>query len=1432
MFQKIIALSVRNPLIIGLFMIAWIAAGVWSIRQVPIDAVPDITNNQVQVVTISPSLSAEEVEQFITYPLEIATTNIPGVQEVRSVSKYGLSVLTVVFDEGVPVLDARQYVSEQISIAEGEIPEGFGTPELMPITTGLGEIYQYTLEVEPAYRDRFDVLELRTIQDWIVKRQLSGIEGIIEVSSFGGKLKQYQVNLIPDRMRALNISLEDISQALRENNENTGGSYIESGPNAFYLRAEGVVKDLNDLRQIPVGVRNSVPILLEHVATMEIGYAPRFGAMTKNGLGEAVGGITLMLKDANSSTTIGRVQERIERIQSSLPQGVSIKPYLDRSDLVGRTTRTVMKNLIEGGLIVILVLVIMLGNLRAGIVVASVIPLAMLFALTLMNIFGVSANLMSLGAIDFGIVIDGAVIIAEHTLAALTAGYAGHQLTREKLGSLVEQSTSEIYRSAAFGVLIILVVFLPIISLQGVEGKMFRPMAQVVSFAILGALILSVTYVPTALSLGLSTAVKRETGFSHRLIEGLKSFYAPSLQWAMKRPRWILGIAAVMLFGSIALFGRLGSEFIPTLEEGDLAMQMQLPSGSSLEQSIETSTRAEGILIKNFPEVEQIVSKIGTAEVPTDPMSIEQADIMIILKPKSEWVSANSREELIEKMKSVLAGLPGASFEFTQPIQLRFNELISGAKSDIAVKIFGPDNAVLAEKAKQAAEFMSSVNGASDIKVEQTDGLSQIHIDYRRDQMARYGVSVQQLNDIIRTAYAGQKVGVIFETERKFDLVIRLPEAERHDVRLDQLYVRTVSGNLIPVSEVAELSYQLGPAQVSREDSKRRIVVGANVRGRDIESVVLDMQEALKELDLPAGYFIDYGGDFEQLQRARKRLMIAVPVALFMILVLLYLAFGSTRYAIIIFSAVPLSAIGGILALYLRDMPFSISAGIGFIALFGVAVLNGIVLIAHFNQLKKDPTISMKEVVIRGGIDRMRPVLMTASVAALGFLPMALSTGAGAEVQKPLATVVIGGLVSATLLTLVVLPIIYYLAHNRSRIKARSSAATAMVVLMCLVAHRPARAQESLTLDSAISYAMKNDLYLKEADATLEQVRNERGAVWNMSPMQVNYQFGQIDGPDQDYNFSVSQNLGSPLEILYKAKWQAARTESAESRHMETKAFVTLEIEHLYEQWRYRYALYELHQDQRQLWAETLEWAKKQRDEGAMSEADYLLFRAKWIDARKVEQKAEQDFLVASNELQLRTGVSEPPSIPHHEVWSPIVGNVVDTTGSPLVMEPYRLDMESARARLNMEKSTYFPQVNVGYFNQQLGGIPGFQGWSVGLQVPIWYLPQQSQLRNARVEETISEARYNYALRQWKLNRDRLVREIEFWSSLCIVDGPQLLAEAEKLELIAEALKAEGAVDPYRFQQSLSAAQDLKVQYLESIYEYNKRIYSLEYLTR
>lgn len=1057
MFQKLITYSIRHKLVIGVLSIALAIWGVWSLMHLPFDSTPDITDNQVQVITQAPSLGAQEVEQYVTTPVEMALANIPRIQERRSISRSGLSVITLVFDDAADIYWARSQVSQVVEQLEKELPKNTET-EMGPIATGLGEIYHYTIRAKEGYEHQYSLTQLRTMQDWIVRKQLSGTPGVAEVSGWGGYVKQYEVAINTDQLNASGVSVSEVFDALQRNNANTGGSYIEENSNQYYIRGIGVVKSLEDVANITVKTVDGTPVKVGDVAKVQLGHATRFGAVTRNGEGEVVAGIAIMLKGENFQEVSKNVKERINQIQKSLPEGVVIEPFIDRTNLVDRVEGTIARNLIEGGLIVIFVLVIFLGNWRAGLVVASVIPLSMLFAFGMMKTFGIDGNLMSLGAIDFGMIVDSAVIIVEAVVTHINTGHFSQPevraaylaqcqnggaaipfaLTQKQMDEEVHFSASRIRQSAAFGEIIIMIVYIPLMTLVGIEGKMFRPMALTVFFAILGAFILSLTYVPMASSLMLSRKVHTRKTFSDRVIEKLQAWYCPVLDWVLARNKDVITGAVALFCVSVVGFKYLGGEFIPSLEEGDFAVEMSMSQGTSLSQMVESCTKAEKLLKKEYPEIKQVVSRIGSAEIPTDPMPVERADIMIALKPKAEWTSAKTTPELMEKMEETLSAIPGLEAEISQPIQMRNNELLTGIKQDVAIKIFGDDLDVLTQQAGKVKRMIEDVPGVSGIFVEEVAGLPQIQVKYNHEKMAAYGVSVDDISEILETTFAGAVAGSLYEGDKKFDIVLRMDPSQRNVESLEQLSIPLKDGTDIPLSQVADIDYSPAPAQVSHEDGARRIYVGFNVKGRDVQSTVEDIQKILDEkLKLPDGYYYNYGGEFENLQSATNRLMVVIPIALVIILLLLYATVKNVRESLFVFSAIPLAAIGGVWALWLRGMPFSISAGVGFIALFGVAVLNGIVLIGQMNQMQREEktadklsaSIGVTELIhhriIESCMVRLRPVLMTALVASMGFLPMALSQGDGAEVQRPLATVVIGGLITSTLLTLLVLPAIY-----------------------------------------------------------------------------------------------------------------------------------------------------------------------------------------------------------------------------------------------------------------------------------------------------------------------------------------------------------------------------------------------------------------------
>ena len=1436
MINKLIEFSVKNKLLVGIHIVALIIFGVYSMMNINVDAVPDITNNQVQVVTISPSLAPQEVEQFVTYPVEMAMANLQGVDEIRSISRYGLSVVTIVFKESIPILDARQLVSEMLGAASEEIPEEYGTPGLMPITTGLGEIYQYTLEVAPEFKDKYNLIELRTIHDWIVKRQLSGTKGIVEVSGFGGFIKQYEVSVNPGTLRLFNITLEEIRTVLEENNQNTGGSYIQEGPYAKYIRAEGLLTSIDDIENIVITTRKNIPILIKDVAEVKIGSPSRFGAMTKNGEGETVGGITLMLKGGNANKITDNIKDKIEQVQKSLPEGISLVPYADRSELVNRVISTISTNLFEGALIVLLVLVLLLGNFRAGLIVASVIPLSLLFAFILMNVIGVSASVMSLGAIDFGLIVDGTVIMVEGILFYFHSNYLGKKLSNDELNSVVVKSSQKSGKSAVFGVVIILIVYIPILALTGIEGKMFKPMAITVSFALLGAIILSLTYVPMISSIFLSKNISDKKSFADKIMDKFSGFIMPILDLSLRHKAKVLSIMLVLFIGSIFLFTRLGAVFVPNLEEGDLAMQMTIPPGSSLNESIKISTKAEKILLDNFPEVKSVISKIGTAEVPTDPMAIEDADIMIIMKDKDEWTSADNREDLAELMKEKLNVITGASFDFTQPIQLRFNELLTGAKSDVVIKIYGEDLSVLSERANVVADKIKNIQGAADIKVEQVEGLPQVVFKYNRAKIAEYGLNISELNEIIRTALAGQQAGVIFEGERRFDLVLRMNEKYRTNVNnIKKLFVKTAYGLTVYLDELVEIEYKEGPMQIARDNTQRRITIGINVRNRDVKSLVNEIKEKIdNEVKLPSGYYFTYGGQFKNLEEATNRLMIVLPIALGLILLLLFLAFGSIKQAVIVYGTIPLSIIGGVLALWLRDLPFSISAGVGFIALFGVAVLNGIVLINSFNSLKSQGIIDINERIRKGVKDMIRPVTLTTLVAAFGFIPMAISKQAGAEVQMPLATVVIGGIIIAAALTLIVIPIFYLLMYkNETKIKMNKNIAS-VIILFALSIPFSAYSQDSnyVNLDAAKRIANKNNIDLQNARFDIEIAEKNVKSKLDLGKTELSYSNGELNSTNIDYSLSISQNLGNPIAKLSEKKLSKKELQLEEMSFNLTSENVDYQVARAFSIYAYNIYLHTIIKDFAELLKKSVEIVEIKYKNGAVStlEKNFIIDKynqLKW-ELSDIDMEKEQS-LLDFNRLLLSDTLFVPQVKGAFKMR--LLKNNLDNNyalNHPEVAM-YNLKTEYFKQDISLQKTKLFPEISVGYFNQQIDNTKGFDGVELGLSIPLWFISEKNNISISKIKYDKALNNLEYVKRTYSNNYNNTIRKYENIKERLKYFEEIGIKSADENILLTTKLYNSGEIEYIEYIQNVTDALNIKQNYLKTLLAYNNIIAQINY---
>lgn len=1442
MLNKIILFSVRNKLLIGFFILLWIMAGIYSFTRLAVDAVPDITNNQVQIITVAPTLASQEVEQFITYPIEQNLSNLPDLVEMRSISRFGLSVITLVFQDKVDIYFARQLIGERLRHAEDEIPEGMGKPELAPVSTGLGEIYQYLLHPRKGSEHKYSASDLRTLQDWVVARQLYGTPGVAEVNSFGGYLKQYEVAVDPYRLKSMNVSIPELMRALEKNNQNTGGAYIEKRSNAYFIRGIGLVQSLEDIGNIVIRNTGGVPVLVRHVATPRIGHALRYGAMTRNGEGEVVGGIVMMLKGANSAEVVKNVKERMENIRKSLPPDIEIEPFLDRTHLVDRAMATVEKNLIEGALIVIFVLVLFLGNLRAGLIVASAIPLSLLFAFSMMHVFGVSANLMSLGAVDFGLIVDGAVIVVEATLHHLGLRKTGVRLSQKEMDAEVFESASRIRTSAAFGEIIILIVYIPILTLTGIEGKMFRPMAQTVSFAILGALILSMTYIPMMCALFLPKKLNHKRTFSDKMMDFLHRKYEPVLKWALNRKVMVVSISGGLLLITITGFSRMGGEFIPQLQEGDYAFHCILPQGASLTQSVETSMQAERI-IKSFPEVKEVVGKTGSAEIPTDPMPPEVSDLIIILKDKKEWTTTKDYNELAALMMEKLHQIPGVFFEANQPIQMRFNELMTGVRQDVAVKIFGENLDSLTALAARLRGEISKIPGITDPQIERTSGLPQIQVVYNRPQLAAYGLNIADINRLITSGFSGISSGVVYENERKFDLVVRLDSSFRNSIEdVSGLFIPLNDGSQIPLSQVASIAFKEGPAQISREDGKRRIVIGFNVQGRDVQSVVNDIQKQLSGFKMPTGYYYTFGGTFQHLEAASARLSMAVPAALLLIFLLLYLTFHSARQALLIFTAIPMSAIGGVFALWLRGMPFSVSAGVGFIALFGVAVLNGIVLIGYFNHLAKEGAVNLYERVLAGTQVRLRPVLMTATVASLGFLPMALSNGAGAEVQKPLATVVIGGLISATVLTLIVLPALYILFNEKKRKTTLRKSAFFLFLIICPAAF-PAKGQQgkkyaerSVSFNELFEKALQNNPELKAGELIVRRNLALSRTVPDFPATGIFVENEDINPADEAglLKIGISQTISFPT--VYQARKNLLR-EQLEASVIQ-KNLRVLELEY-----RLRKAYYALcfQQHKAQLLEEMAAFYKEAEKvavlrvkTGESAGLDSLSALAQTGEIRLQLREVHNEILKLQSVLKslLNTDsfyLAKEKRLPKLEITSDFPAGIRSFS-----LPAQRQAVDIAAAEVRLSRTGWYPELSGRVFSQRWYQPENpYSGFSLTFGFPVLGAnAQKNKIKAALLERDYQSALLETEQKRLGLELEKVLTVLKSAEANLDYYENQGLPLAEEIKKAAGLSYKGGIISFAAFSQYINQAMEIQKSHLDALNFFNANVIELNYLLK
>jgi len=1432
--NRIIHFSINNKFIIGLMTLFLIIWGVWSASKLPIDAVPDITNNQVQIITLCPTLAGQEVEQLVTFPIEQSIANLPDLEETRSISRFGLSVITVVFDDDVNIYFARQLISERLKEAISQIPQGIGTPELGPVSTGLGEVYQYILHPKKGSENKYSAMDLRSMQDWIVARQLNGTPGIAEINSFGGKLKQYEVGVNPNRLKAMGVTIPDIFNALEKNNQNTGGAYIDKKPSAYFIRGVGLVTSLEDVRNIVVKSNpNSVPIFIKDVADVKFGSAVRYGAMTYNGKVDAVGGIVMMLKGANSNEVVQRIKDKMIVIQKSLPDDVIVEPFIDRSTFVNRAISTVEKNLIEGALIVIFVLVLFLGNLRAGLIVASAIPLSMLFALGLMKVFGVSANLMSLGAIDFGLIVDGAVIIVEASLYFLEHNKTKVKLTQPQMDHAVEYSAKKMMSSAAFGQIIIMIVYFPILSLVGIEGKMFGPMAKTVSFAIIGAMILSLTYIPMMSALFLPKLISHKKTFSDKMMDFLYKKYEPLLVKVIEIKYKIVGITVALLLVTFFIFSKMGGEFIPNLAEGDYAFEFKMPLETSLSQSIETSMQGARIA-KQFDEVKIVVGKTGAGEVPTDPMPPGATDMMIILKPQDEWKSGRTYDELGDAIEEKLSVIPGVFIEKSQPIQMRFNELMTGIKQDVAIKIFGENLDSLSVYAKKVENVIVNVKGVSSPQVEQVDGLPQINIEYDRLRIANYGLNVEDINSIVSTAFAGKAAGVVYENERKFDLVVRLDSTSRRSIEdVNNLLIPTPSGNQIPLSQVAKVDFKLGPAQISREAGKRRIVIGFNIQDRDVQSVVKEIQDKLAtKVKLPSGYYFTYGGTFENLQKASNRLMIAVPISLLLIFMLLYFTFNSMKQASLIFSAIPMSAIGGVFALILRGMPFSISAGIGFIALFGVAVLNGIVLIGTFNQLEKEGWDDVIKRVIEGTKIRLRPVLMTATVASLGFLPMAMSHSAGAEVQKPLATVVIGGLLSATFLTLFVLPLLYIIFNTKIKIKGKSI--TTILVVGLFLSFSNGQAQSRKSIDEVLNLGLKDNLQynINQSQITKNQLLIKGNKEFPKTGIFVENEDLRPSDKTGIWKIGLQQAFYMPQVNQAKKNYYSEQTKYYEVNKEVINTELKKNIRSVYYQLWYLQDKAALYQQLDTIYAGLLKTTtiKVKTGESAGIEKISANVKLKEIETNITQLQKE---MVVQQQVLMQLLNSSEAILPLSKSLEKLEYGLQNSTENHPSLLLLQQNIAIANSEIAIQKSNNLPEFSGRIFSQKLYGVDDpYSGFSFSTLFPIFGSgANHNKIKAARTEKEVQEQQLQYKtqilksdLTQRQTEVEKSLSGLQFYETLGLQQADEIIKAANQSYRAGETSYAD-------FSLYLSQAIEIRKNYLDNLNAYNHAIIEFNYFT-
>ncbi len=1465
MIDKIIEFSVKRPLTIGILVAILIIWGSVSLSNLPIDAVPDVTSNQVDIITNTPSLAPLEMEMFVTAPIEMAMSNIPGLVEIRSISKFGLSVVKVVFTDDTDIYWARQQVFERLEQVANEIPAGVGKPYMGPASTGLGEVFQYIIRPKDPKDKSFSLMEIRTMQDWVIRKQLLGIPGIAEVSGFGGYKKEYQAKINPERMKALNVTVDELFEALSKGNSNTGGAYIEKQNKAFTIRGIGLATNLEEIGYTVVKMNNNIPVLVKDVADVDYGNSIRYGAITYNGQGETVGGIIMMTKGANGNEVITRIKAKMEEIQAKLPEGLVIEPFIDRSKLVNNAIKTVMTNLIEGALIVVLVIIVFLGNWRASLLAASVIPLAMLFAFGWMRYFDVVGNIMSLGAIDFGLLVDPAIIVVETVVLFLANEMNKHTgsnhssapikpMSYKKRQAIIIDAAQEVKKSVVFGGLIILIVYFPILTLEGVEGKMFAPMAKTVGFAILGALILSVTYVPMMSALILRPP---KSAHSHGISEIFVQFIyykiiEPIVKICLRRNYIAVGAALLILFAGGYGFSKIGGEFIPKLQEGDLVIEVNLPVGTAMTEAINLGDKIQSTLLREFPdEIERIVSKIGTSEVPVDPMPLEAQEIVVVLKDKKLWKKAKAQEELADMVSDVMKQFPGIVISVQQPIENRVNELMSGARTDVVVKVYGFNLDTIVAKSNQIISIIKTIEGAVDVQENKIFGLPQINIKYDRKQMAVYGVTVEQMNRSIQLAFAGAIAGTIYENDKRFDLTLRLSSSEREKAEnIKNLFVQSSTGVSIPIRELADITEEIGPSEIGHENLKRKSNIGFNVRGRDLESIVKDLIVKVNaEVSLPKGYEIEYGGEFENFSRAKARLGIVVPIALFIIFCLLFASFGTVGDSLLIYTVVPLSAVGGVFALLIRGMNFSISAGVGFIALFGVAVLNGILLVEHFNQLGEMGVIKPEHRVMRGLRERFRPILMTSAVAALGFLPMALSTSVGAEVQKPLASVVIGGLVTTTILTIIVLPTLYCIFKRKrkkadeedlsKREKAHAPFSKVMMILLFLFISMLAFGQKNLSMQEAVNLAMEKNPQIKLADQKIQQQILLKPAAYYVENPELIFEAptGTVMRP------GVMQRIQFPSVYAAQAEAQQNRIGVSEAEKQISANNLAYRVKVAYINLQFIIEKVNLLRRQDSIYRDIIRVNDVRYRVGQITNLERINGESQYKKILYNLRQAEVELRNTKLQFGLLLGnAADTTNLPNAKLSKmpplPASYRLLDTTafaGNPILT--FNRQIESLNSSLvKVEKRKLLPNFFFGYLNQgstdvnDVSYAPFQNRLRYGISIPIWAWGQRASIRASMKEFEIAQTQtrintlqlnteYTNALALYRQADENL----NYFENVGLREASEILRDARESYRL-------GSITYYAYLQNLELAFQIEANYLETLKNFNQAIIYLQYL--